>query len=190
MLILPERVANIGVLGSRLLCLLVFTSFVAAMEGLTWAWIFTPGSGVSYDATEATIDVGSISGLESFLNIFELFVPANIVEAMYGGDVLAIIAVFVVYGVQINRCPESWRRPVINVSKAVLRATLPLLVMVMWFTPIAMFSLISYYLAKTEDLWNIFEALGKYVGCQLLGQLVHLCVFYFTFFFLATMKNP
>jgi len=190
MLTLPERVANIGQLGTRLVCLLVFTSFVAAMEGLTWSWIFKPGSGVNYGDSGATIDVGSISGLESFLNIFELFVPANIVEAMYGGDVLAVIAVFLVYGVQINKCPDAWRQPVLNVSKAMLRATLALLVMVMWFTPIAMFSLISYYLAKTEDLWDIFEALGKYVGCQLLGQLVHLCVFYFTFFFLATGRNP
>jgi len=189
MLTLPERVANIGKLGSRLLCLLVFTSFVAAMEGLTWAWIFTPGSGVDYSDTESVSD-DAISEFESFLNIFELFVPSNIIQAMYGADILAIIAVFLVYGVEINKSPEAWRRPILNVSKAILRATLGLLVKVMWFTPIAMFSFISYYLAKTEDLWNVFEAVGKYVGCQLLGQLVHLCGFYFTFYFLATGKNP
>merc|ERR550534_3573211 len=131
-----------------------------------------------------------ISELESFLNIFDLFVPSNIVDAMNGGDILAIIAVFLVYGIEIQKCPERWRRPVININKAILRSTLALLVKVMWWTPIAMFSLISYNLATTDDLWTVFEALGKYVGCQLLGQFVHLTVFYFSFYFLATGKNP
>jgi len=63
-------------------------------------------------------------------------------------------------------------------------------VKLMWFTPIAMCSLIAYNLAMTDDLWSIFNALGKYVGCQLLGQFVHLTGFYFTFYFLATWKNP
>jgi len=79
---------------------------------------------------------------------------------------------------------------VLNVNKAILRATLGLLVKLMWFTPIAMCSLVAYNLAMTDDLWTVFEALGKYVGCQLLGQFVHLTGFYFTFFFLATGRNP
>jgi len=94
------------------------------------------------------------------------------------------------YGVEIQKCPYVWKNPVMNVTKAILRATLALLVKVMWFTPIAMFSLISFNIAKMDDLWNVFEALGKYVGCQLLGQFVHLTCFYFGFYFLATWKNP
>jgi len=189
MLILPEKVNNIGKVGTRLLCMLVFTSFVAAMEGLIWASIFQPGEGVNLDGSK-DLATDKISEFESFLNIFELFIPSNIIEAMYGGDILAIIAVFLLYGIEIQKCPDVWKDPVLNVSKGILRATLALLVHVMWFTPIAMFSLISYNLATTEDLWNIFEALGKYVGCQLLGQFVHLTCFYFGFYYFATGKNP
>merc|ERR1719193_1415771 len=189
MVTLPERVSNIGGVGSRLLCLLVFTSFVAAMEGLVWAWIFKPGDGVETQS-EGTLSQNKVSEFESVLNIFDLFVPSNIVDAMQGGDILAIIAVFLVYGLEIYKCPDQWKRPVLNINKAILRATLSLLVKLMWFTPIAMCSLIAYNLAMTDDLWSIFEALGKYVGCQLLGQFVHLVGFYFTFFFLATGKNP
>jgi len=191
MIILPEKVNNIGKVGSRLLCMLVFTSFVAAMEGLIWAWIFEPGKGVlKGDEAAADLSKDKISELESFLNIFELFIPSNIIEAMYGGDILAIIAVFLLYGIEIQKCPDVWKDPVLNVSKGILRATLALLVHVMWFTPIAMFSLISYNLATMANLWNVFEALGKYVGCQLLGQFVHLTFFYFSFYFFATGKNP
>jgi len=189
MITLPERISNIGKVGVRLLCLLVFTSFVAAMEGLVWAWIFRPGEGVE-TPRESTLAKNKVSEFESVLNIFDLFVPSNIVDAMQGGDILAIIAVFLVYGLEINKCPDQWKRPVLNINKAILRATLSLLVKLMWFTPIAMCSLIAYNLAMTDDLWNIFEALGKYVGCQLLGQFVHLTGFYFTFYFLATGKNP
>merc|ERR1719173_260724 len=190
MVTLPERVANIMGVGYRLLSLLVFTSFVAAMEGLVWAWIFMPGNGVELEITSRSLASDKVSEFESFLNIFDLFVPSNIVDAMYGSDILAIIAVFLVYGIEINRCPEQWKRPLLNVNKAILRATLALLVKLMWFTPIAMCSLIAYNLAITNDLWTVFEALGKYVGCQLLGQFIHLTCFYFGFYFLATGKNP
>jgi len=189
MILLPERVNQIGKVGLRLVGLLVFTSFVAAMEGLTWAWIFQPGNGVDNDDPSSTAN-DKVSELESFLNIFDLFVPANIIEALYGADILAIIAVFLAYGIEIQKCPDLWKNPVINISKAILRSTLGLLVKVMWCTPIAMFSLICYNIAKMEDLWNVFNALGKYVGCQLIGQFVHLTVFYFFFYFLATGKNP
>jgi len=190
MITIPERLSNIGQVGSRLLCLLVFTSFCAAMEGLTWAWIFSPGKGVDRETSQANLSNDKISELESFLNIVDLFVPSNIVDAMYGSDILAIIAVFLVYGIEIQKCPETWKRPVVDINKAILRATLNLLIKVMWWTPIAMFSLIAYNIATTEDLWEIFEALGKYVGCQLLGQFIHLTCFYFSFYFLATGKNP
>jgi len=145
---------------------------------------------VKFDSTKKSLAEDNISELESFLNIFNLFVPSNIIAAMYGGDILAIIAVFLLYGIQIQKCPDVWKDPIINISKSILRSTLALLVHVMWFTPIAMFSLISYNLAKMDNLWDIFEALGLYVGCQLLGQFVHLTCFYFSFFFLATGKNP
>jgi len=189
MILLPERVNQIGKVGMRLVGLLVFTSFCAAMEGLTWAWVFQPGKGVNLEG-DKSVDVANISELESFLNIFGLFVPANIIDAMAGGDILAVIAVFLAYGIEIQKCPDVWKNPILNVSKAILRATLALLVKVMWFTPIAMFSLISFNIAKMKDLWNVFEALGKYVGCQLLGQFVHLTCFYFGFYFMATGRNP
>merc|ERR1711920_1165860 len=189
MILLPERVSQIGKVGLRLVGLLVFTSFTAAMEGLTWAWIFQPGNGVNLEGSKSVAD-DKVSELESFLNIFDLFVPSNIIAAMGGADILACIAVFLAYGIEIQKCPDGWKEPVINVNKAILRATLALLVKVMWFTPIAMFSLISYNIAKMDDLWNVFEALGKYVGCQLLGQFVHLTCFYFGFYLLATGKNP
>jgi len=190
MIVLPEKVSNIGKVGVRLLGLLVFSSFIAAMEGLCWAWIFQPGKSVKFDSTKKSLAEDNISELESFLNIFNLFVPSNIIAAMYGGDILAIIAVFLLYGIQIQKCPDVWKDPIINISKSILRSTLALLVHVMWFTPIAMFSLICYNLARMKDLWNVFEALGKYVGCQLLGQFVHLTCFYFTLFFFATGRNP
>lgn len=189
MILLPERVSQIGKVGLRLVGLLVFTSFTAAMEGLTWAWIFQPGKGVDLVDTANTAN-DKVSELEAFLNIFDLFVPSNIIDAMGGADILACIAVFLAYGVEIQKCPYVWKNPVMNVTKAILRSTLALLVKVMWFTPIAMFSLISFNIAKMDDPWNVFEALGKYVGCQLLGQFVHLTCFYFGFYLLATGKNP
>merc|ERR1719193_2952338 len=78
MITLPERISNIGKVGIRLLCLLIFTSFVAAMEGLLWSWIFQPGNGVNKDLGSGSLSNDKISEFESVLNIIDLFVPSNI----------------------------------------------------------------------------------------------------------------
>jgi len=190
MITLPEKLNEIGKIGMRLVILLFLTSFVASMEGLFWAFLLKPGEGLEYGNESMDLKGEKISELESFLKFFELFVPDNIIQTMYRTDILAIISVCTLYGFQICACPEELKRPILNMAKAILRSTLGVLSIVMWFTPIAMFSLISYNLAKTADFWNLIQLVGKYATCQLLGQFFHTFIFYFSFYFFSTGKNP
>lgn len=77
-----------------------------------------------------------------------------------------------------------------NIGKGIMSATFRILLVVMWWTPIAMFSLITYNIAKTSDIWNVMEAVGMYLFTQILGQFIHLTIFYFGFFFFSTGGNP
>jgi len=190
-LTLPEKLGKIAPVGLRLICLLTFTSFVASMEGLIWANIFQPGKGVEF--AQAGIDDldhdNYISEFESILNIFTLFFPVNIFEELAESRIIGTISFFLVLGIQVSKGPKVWSDPIFNVGKGVMRATLRILVHVMWFTPIAMFSLIAYNIAKIENIGDVLKALGAYIGTQLWGQFIHLAL-YFLFFWMTTGRNP
>jgi len=195
MLLIPSKLKALGPVGQKVAMLLLFTSFVAAIEGLCWGNIIQPGDAMDDDAD--TIDrftetppKNYVSELESFLNIGTKAVPQNIVVAMSKLDVLGIITFFLTFGYFLEYdCPEEWRSPIINAGRGFLRASLNVLMMLMWFMPIAMFSLLSYNMMKT-DLKYVANTVALYLTAQLVGQFIHLVGFYFLFFFLMTQRNP
>jgi len=187
-LTLPEKLSKIAPVGIRLLCLLTFTSFIAAMEGLFWGNVLKPGDGIELTNSKDGPG-GYISEFESILNIFTLFFPQNIFDELANSRIIGTISFFLVLGIQISNGPRVWADPIFNIGKGIMRAILRILVHVMWFTPIAMFSLIAYNIADVDNVWDVLEGLGKYVGTQLLGQFFHL-MFYFGFYFLMTRNNP
>merc|ERR1719440_1783899 len=50
MFLFPSKINALGSLGQQVAVLLIFTSSVAALEGLTWVHIFTPGNVVELDS--------------------------------------------------------------------------------------------------------------------------------------------
>jgi len=189
-LTLPEKLSQIAPVGIRLLCLLTFTSFVAAMEGLFWGNVLQPGKNIDFEIDESTLSLSYISEFESILNVFTLFFPENIFYELANSKIIGVISFFLVLGIQLTKGPDEWSRPIFNIAKGIMRAMLRILVHVMWFTPIAMFSLIAYNIAKIEDIWNVVEGLGKYIGTQFLGQCVHLGFYHLFYFFATGGKNP
>jgi len=200
MLLVPTQMKSLGPVGVRVAGLLLTTSFFAAMEGLVWVNIIRPGSFISDNDGTFISGNGSpgkksssgnyVSELEAFLNIGVNAVPKNIFDELANLRVLGIITFFLVLGYQLTNCPKEWRDPILNSGRGFLRAIVSFLGLVMWWTPIAMFSLVSYNLMAIDDIGGVMEAVGMYVLTQLLGQIVHLCGFYFTFYFLLTGKNP
>lgn len=195
MLLIPSKLKALGPVGQKVAMLLLFTSFIAALEGLCWGNIIQPGDAM--DDGEDTLKKfekepmkNYVSELESFLNIGKKAVPDNIVKAMGDLAVLGIITFFLTFGYYLEYdCPEEWRSPIINAGRGFLRASLNVLMMLMWFMPIAMFSLLSYNMMKT-DLKYVANTVALYLTAQLVGQFVHLVGFYFLFFWLMTWRNP
>jgi len=201
MLVLPAKLANLGNVGMKIAAFLIFTSAIAALEGLMWGNIFRPGEYISSDEADnykKAPKTTYISELESFLGIGENAVPQNIVKEMADLRVLGIITFFLLYGYTLQRrdssgrrmVPKEWADPILNCAKGFLRVTMIVLMQVIWWTPLAMLSLVTFNLSKLDDLGSVFEAVGMYVLTQLLGQLVHLFVFYFIFYYICTGKNP
>lgn len=194
MLLLPSKLGGMSGVGFRVAAFLLFTSTIAAMEGLIWANIIQPGNSITTADTELKGEKhinNYVSWLESLLGVVENAVPVNIVDEMANLRVLGIITFFLVFGYYLHAdCPEQWSAPILNAGRGFLRCTMNYLRILMWFTPIAMFSLVSYNLMNIKNLHTVFEAVGMYVLTQLLGQFIHLFVFYMLFFFIMTRQNP
>jgi len=194
MLLIPGKLKALGPVGQKVAILLLSTSFVAALEGLLWGNIFRPGDLIK------TNDVDTFGGkapppnyvkeLESFLNIGIKAVPVNIVSSLSSLSVLGIITFFLTFGYYLEYdCPAVWREPIVNAGRGFLRATLNVLMLILWAMPVAMFSILAYNTMKT-DLESVAGAVGLYLACQLIAQFLHLTVFYFLFYYIMTGRNP
>eukprot|EP00484_Ammonia_sp_Unknown_P017043 CAMPEP_0197025314 /NCGR_PEP_ID=MMETSP1384-20130603/5685_1 /TAXON_ID=29189 /ORGANISM="Ammonia sp." /LENGTH=599 /DNA_ID=CAMNT_0042453835 /DNA_START=39 /DNA_END=1838 /DNA_ORIENTATION=+ len=198
MVVLPSRVEAIGPLGKIAFPLYLLTSVCAAIQGTCWAWIIQPGNLGKADTSMFAANSGEGSGSDSALlvtdAIFSVFynaVPPNIILAMSDLSVLGIIVFFLAIGILLrhDRVPVEEQQSVLRVSQAILRCTMQLVAWVVWYTPIAMFFLISLKVASTPDLFDLLGALGFFLMTVVLGQLVHTFVFYPVLFWLTTRMN-
>merc|ERR1711884_530395 len=150
-----SKLGDLGSIGLRAACLLLFTSTFAAIEGLIWVNIIRPGSGITDADTKVTSPKSAsnyVSWLESLLGVVQNAIPLNIVDEMANLRVLGIITFFLVFGYYLRYdCPEEWSSPILNAGRGFLRCTMNFLRILMWWTPIAMFSLVSSNLMNIKD---------------------------------------
>lgn len=194
MLLVPSKVNSLGKVGTRVAMLLFMTSSIAAIFGLIWGNVFSPGKFMNMDDVDEAGSLGRknnyVSEMEAFLNIGIKFVPLNIFDDLANLRVLGIITFFLSFGYYMEKdVPAKWKAPVLNAGKAFLRASLNVLMVIMWTMPIAMFSILAASMMETE-LKNIIGATSMYLVTQLFAQAFHLVAFYFTFFFFMTRRNP
>merc|ERR550534_1386161 len=107
MLTFPEKMSDVGKLGSRVLGLLIVTSAIASIEGLFWAWLFQPGRSLKVPGTVTPLDApeNKISELETLLNIFDIFVPDNVIIVMLKNRIISIFSLFTAYGIFLRSVP-------------------------------------------------------------------------------------
>jgi len=192
MVILPSRVDEIGAIGARAVPLYLLTSTLAATQGSIWAWTIQPGKqGSKPDDIGERATQAPISEIEAFTGIFFSAVPSNIVAAMANLTMLGIIVFFLTIGILLRRpnVKKVERDTVLNFSKAILRCAMMAIVLLVWFTPVGMMSLVMHKLATTDDLIALLEALGWYVFCVVLGHSIHVFGVYPTIFWATTRGN-
>ena len=196
--------ASVGNMGLLAMKFYIFTSFMAACEGTIWGNIIRPGTHANvsdFADFEGSTTETTITWWESILTIGENAIPENIIEAMASLNILGIIVVFLAFGILIKRINESsynnkydkyyhsGANLIIELCKTVLRCLMIGIGYFIWFTPIGMFSLVMYKCASTNDLLNLLQALGWYVITSVIGQFVHMFVFYPLLYLFITGNN-
>lgn len=118
------------------------------------------------------------------VQIFESFVPANIVHALAETELLAVLTTAVVVGFLVKP-GGSLLRAVVEVEQIVMK----IITFLIKIAPIGVFFLIMPNLLKL-DIAIIAESLGWLIAGSLTGMAIHVTVVTPLIFFVFTRGNP
>ncbi|RUS84489.1 hypothetical protein EGW08_007728 [Elysia chlorotica] len=106
-----------------------------------------------------------------------------------GTNVLGIVVFSIALGVVINHLGEEGE-PLKKFFQALNSATMVLINVVIWFTPIGIMFLIAGKFISTDDIGDVLSDLGKYMATVLGGLFIHGFILLPLIYFVTTRKNP
>ncbi|KAK7914914.1 Sodium:dicarboxylate symporter family protein [Apiospora marii] len=118
------------------------------------------------------------------VQIFESFVPANVVEALSENELLAVLTTAVVVGFLVQP-GGSILRAVVEVEQIIMK----IITFLIKIAPIGVFFLIMPNLLKL-DIAVIAESLGWLIAGSLTGMAIHVTIVTPLIYFSFTRKNP
>ncbi|KAK3314406.1 Sodium:dicarboxylate symporter family protein [Apodospora peruviana] len=159
------------------------------MTSLVWRTLMTEASKESLtltsDQEETYEDRSNLAIHTVVVQMFESFIPSNVVNALATDSLLAVLVSACVVGYLIDGRNSSLLRAVVEVEKIIL-------VIITWLikkAPIGVFFLILPNMFKL-DLGDIGRNLGILIGGSLSGMGIHLFIVLPIIFFAFTRKNP
>jgi len=148
------NIKQLGKLGGKTLIYFEVVTTIAIVVGLLSANLFKPGEGIDMSSLSKTSIDQYVATTESvqnsshgLLDIIVDVVPSNVVSAMAGGDMLAIIFFSVIFGLGVAAIGEKGK-PVLAFFEGVAEAMFWVTNLIMRFAPIGVFGLIGVTVSK------------------------------------------
>lgn len=162
----PRR---LGAIGGRTVAWFAATTVVAVSIGMGFGLLVKPGAGIALAGVVPHALGPAVSPADQLLSI----VPANIVEALARGDMLAIIFVAILLGIGSVVSGEAGR-PVVALLQGLAAVLLQIVRIVMEATPFGVLALIANAVAGGG--MAVFVNVGWLALCVLLASLVQMLV--------------
>ena len=162
----PRRLGSIG---GRTVGLFALTTLVAVAIGMATGLLIRPGEGIALAGVAPHALGPAVSAADQLLGI----VPANIVEALARGDMLAIIFTAVLLGIGSVVAGEAGR-PVVALLQGLSAVLLQIVRIVMEVTPFGVLALIANAVASGGAA--VFVNVGWLAVCVVLASLVQMVV--------------
>lgn len=164
------EMSRLGRLGAFTFALYVTTTGIAVLIALCVGTWLQPGAGIELGS--ATF---SVPTTPSVLDVITGLVPTNPVAAFAQGNLLQVIVFALFVGVALVKTGES-AAGVRQFFAEADNVMLSLVGMVMRFTPVGVFALITRLFA--EKGFDLFAGLAWYAGALLLALLLHVTLVY------------
>lgn len=162
----PRR---LGPIGGRTVGLFALTTLIAVSVGMAAGLLIRPGEGIALAGVAPHLLGPAVSPADQLLGI----VPANIVEALAKGDMLAIIFTAVLLGVGSVVAGEAGK-PVVALLQGLAAVLLHIVRIVMEVTPFGVFALIANAVASGGAA--VFVNVGWLALCVVLASLFQMLV--------------
>lgn len=162
----PRR---LGPIGGRTVGLFALTTLIAVSVGMAAGLLFQPGAGIALAGVAPHVLGPPVSPADQLLGI----VPANIVEALAKGDMLAIIFTAVLIGVGSVVAGEAGK-PVVALLQGLAAVLLHVVRIVMEVTPFGVFALIANAVASGGAA--VFVNVGWLALCVVLASLFQMLI--------------
>jgi Na+/H+-dicarboxylate symporter len=162
----PRR---LGPIGGRTVGLFALTTLIAVSVGMAAGLLIRPGEGIALAGIAPHVLGPAVSPADQLLGI----VPANIVEALAKGDMLAIIFTAVLLGVGSVVAGEAGK-PVVALLQGLAAVLLHIVRIVMEVTPFGVFALIANAVASGGTA--VFVNVGWLALCVVLASLFQMLV--------------
>ncbi|KAM0439938.1 hypothetical protein ACHAPT_001037 [Fusarium lateritium] len=174
------------VVGYYIVTTLISVTLSCLMMGLVWAHQFQPvdEESLKMDNEDESIDTSERPIHQVVLEMFQSFIPANVVAAMAEDQLLAVIITAIIVGYLIES-PDS---PIIRFTEEIERMITKIITWLIKVAPIGVFFLILPNLMKL-DISKIGMNLGILIGGTLSTMLIHILVIVPIIFFTFTRMN-
>ncbi|MEH3035052.1 MAG: dicarboxylate/amino acid:cation symporter [Sphingomonas adhaesiva] len=160
----PRR---LGPIGGRTVGLFALTTLVSVAIGMAAGLLVRPGAGIRLSGVAPHVLGAPVPPSEQLLNI----VPANIVDALARGDMLAIIFTAILLGIGSVVAGEAGR-PVVNLLQGLAAVLLQIVRIVMEVTPFGVAALIAHAVASGGAA--VFVNVGWLALCVVAASLVQM----------------
>ncbi|XP_038639516.1 excitatory amino acid transporter 2-like isoform X2 [Scyliorhinus canicula] len=122
-------------------------------------------------------------------NARHIFVTEKHLELKWGMNVLGLIGFFIAFGICMGKMGERARimAEFFNVLNEII---MNLVLMIMWYSPLGIASLICGKIAEIKDLEVVARQLGMYMVTVIVGLIIHGALILPSIYFVVTRKNP
>lgn len=159
---------KLGKRAGRTFCIFMLTTAMAILIGLIVANLFAVGQGVTIDLAGLTADeTKEMNLLSTIIGI----IPTNIFTAMSGANLLQCIFFALLFGFALTLLPDGKEKEAVqHFFKGVAEVMKAITNIVLWFSPVGVFGLMSWVVGKygLAILGPYAKAIAAvYVGCIL-----------------------
>lgn len=162
----PRR---LGPIGGRTIGLFALTTLIAVSLGMGVGLLVRPGEGIALAGVAPHVLGAAVSPSDQLLSI----VPANIIEALANGDMLAIIFTAILLGIGSVLAGEAGK-PVVALLQGLAAVLLHIVRIVMEVTPFGVFALIANAVAANGAA--VFVNVGWLALCVIVASLAQMLV--------------
>ncbi len=177
---------TLGRVGTRFIAFYLTTTIFASVVGLAFTYLFSPGTGFRYTATDtAGVKVAALPGVGEF---FTSMFSSNIFSSFTKADMMQVLIISVIMGVAIVLLPEDKRKPVRDWFVCMADLVMSIINIALKLAPIGVFCLMASALGKYGIVLLI--SMGKLIGTFYIGCAIHLILVYCIILWMFTGMTP